>query len=115
MMIWDLEDSYSDDQQDDVDEVVQEIGELADSDKDSSDDIPTSLLCLICNESFDSPEATQMHVLKTLHEDYEMVELANFSLEMSSSLKSFTQNPDIDDWELILKQEMETIFQMQFS
>ena len=68
--MWDLEDSYSDSQ---ASAAVSKEDDQKASQNDT-DSLPDSLLCLICNQSFDSPETSQKHVLNTLHESFEMID-----------------------------------------
>lgn len=108
-MMWDFEDSYSDSQAS-----AAKASKEDDQDKVSncdSDSMPEStLLCLICNKSFDSPEASQAHVLRTLHESFEMIDLDTYAEEMKESLFSFERDPESDEWLTILKREFRIIF-----
>lgn len=117
-MMWELEDSCSDSQassvllqkEDTQKEKRQAVPESA-SDSDSDDDeFNATLLCLICNESFDSPEASQDHMLCTAHESFEMVGHDTYEEEMKESLFAFEREPEKDDWEVMVQREFKIIF-----
>lgn len=120
--IWELEDSQSDSQASSMlaapnkaDKESEKELKVMDSDKadSDSDDLETTLLCLICNESFDSPESSHNHMLCTGHESYEMIRLDVYEEEMKESLFALEREPEKDDWEVLLRREFKIIFQLE--
>lgn len=111
-MMWDLEDSYSDSQTSAAQNKDDEQ-RMSQFEEDDFDEYPDTLLCLICNQCFDSPEDTQKHVLLTTHDSFEMVNVESYSEEMKESLFAFQRDPENDEYLAMLKREFKIIFQLE--
>lgn len=79
-------------------------------DQDPNDsNFPSCSLCMICNEQFSTPEATQHHMDLTHHKNFEMVSSLEAFLDEfdhSNTLKKQGSK----DWEEQLKAEFRQIF-----